>query len=840
MVLRTVADTIGTRLARVARRVPAKTAIIEGDRRVTFQELDDAASAIAARLSAAASGPGRVCLYFERKIGAIASMFGAARIGYPYVVLDAGDPLDRTRFIVGDCEPCALLTEHALLDRARAIACDRCPVIDIDEARDAHGFAAPDVAPDSSVYLWYTSGSTGKPKGVVQTHRNLLFFADSYARSLRIGDADRHSLLYTLSFNASAPDIFGGMLSGGATLCTYDIRGGGLPWLAGWLDRERVTVLHCVPTVFREVFDRLAEGRVLPHLRAVDLGGEAVFRTDVELFRRHTLANCILVNQLASTEAQVIAQHVVTHATPLADSAVVPVGRCLDGVRVEIRMENGRRARTGETGEMIVCSEHISRGYWRRPELEAAAFSCDVRDPAIRRFRSGDLGRIDADGNLHFLGRNGSRVKVRGQSVELTEVEGALSACDGVARAAVLTRTDAATDTCRLVAFVAMHAGANGDASAIRRELVTRVPAYMSPADFVFLDQLPLTATGKIDRGALSSMKSSAETRTGTIVPPGDAVEAEVAGIVAALLGAAEVGRDDDFFLLGGDSLRGVELQLRVRDAFGVHLGSLHDGATIARIAQVIREATAPAAAACELPVLFPLWRHGGATPLFLLHGRHGQAFVSPHFMHLIGDDQPVWAFQARGLDGVHAPHATVEDMAADYLAALRSVRPHGPYFLGSVCAGAYVASIIARALRDAGESVLPLLLLDPPDRLDDGGYLRISAERFAAKMKARRAAGGSTVAIENPASMKALLRVATAFEHALARHRPAPYDGPVYMLASAQRASGDGLARVFTGEVRRYEVGTTHRDALDPRNPMFAHHLLRCIEEIRAAAVMG
>lgn len=832
-------DTIGTRLARVAQRAPDKPAIVERHARVTYRALDERANAIAARLLASGvEAPGRTCLYFERKIPAIAAMFGAARAGYPYVVLDANDPADRTRFIVGDCEPCAVLTERTLVDRARTVAQDRCSVIAIEDVAPAIGFMAPAVAPDSIIYIWYTSGSTGQPKGVIQTHRNLLFFADSYARSLHISDADRHSLLYTLSFNASAPDIFGGMLSGGATLCTYDLRRDGLPWLADWLDRERVSLLHCVPTVFREVFERLAKGRVLPHLRVVDLGGEAVFRSDVELFKAHTLDSCILVNQLASTEAQVIAQHVVTHTTPMGDTSVVPVGRCLDGVRVDIRTGDGRLAGPGETGEMIVCSEFISRGYWRRPELAAIAFSHDPDDPLIRRYHSGDLGRVDEEGNLHFLGRGGGRVKIRGQSVELTEVEAALASCEAVARCAVLADTDASTDTTRLIAVLAMQANQKADATDIRRQLAARVPAYMLPAEVVFLDHLPLTATGKIDRGALKAMKTDCAVPARSSAPPCDAIEARVAEIVSELLGVPNVGRDDDFFLLGGDSLRGVELQLRVQDAFGVHLGSVHDGATIARIAQAIRDATTRPPATTELPVLVPLWRHGGATPLFLLHGRHGQAFVSPHFMHLLGDDQPVWAFQARGLDGLCEPHASVEDMAADYLAELRKVRPRGPYFLGSVCAGAYIAAIMARALRDAGETVLPLLLLDPPERLDEGGYLRIREEDFIAKMKARRAAGGSAIPLENPAYLRGLIRVAIAFEHALLRHRPRPYDGPVYMLVSRQRA--DGLARIFTGEARRYEVGESHREALDPRNPVFANHLLRCIEEIRIATAMA
>ena len=235
-----------------------------------------------------------------------------------------------------------------------------------------------------------------------------------------------------------------------------------------------------------------------------------------------------------------------------------------------------------------------------------------------------------------------------------------------------------------------------------------------------------------------------------------------------------------------------------------------------------------------------PLWRQGSAPPLFLVHGRHGQAFVSPHFMRLLGDDQPVWAIQARGLDGLQEPHATVEDMAADYLAEIRRQRPHGPYFLAALCAGAYVVTAMARALRDAGEEVLPLLLLDPPDRLLQGGYSQMTEERFAEKMKRRRALGGSVGPADDPAYMKALVRVATAFEQALARHHPLPYDGAVYMLCSRQRAGSydpAGWRKVFTGRLKRFEVGSTHADALDPRNPVFASYLLRCVGLIRESA---
>ena len=831
-------DTIGSRLAKTASRFPGRVALVERASIVNFRQLDSAATAIAHGILAAGDDrPGRVGLFFENKIPAIKSIFGAGRSGHAYVALDAGDPEERLRSILSDCEPVALLTEADLLDRARTIAPPGCTVVDVacvqtrDQARPL-----PDVSPEAPVYVCYTSGSTGRPKGAIQTHTNLLFFADAYAQALKIAEHDRLSLLYALSFNASNMDIFGGLLRG-AALCAYDMRREGIAELADWLDRERITLLHAVPTVFRELGKRLAPGRLLPHLRTIDLGGESVFASDVDLFRAHTLESCVFVNQLASTEVGLIAQHMVGHSSPRAPGSIIPAGRCPRGVRVEIRREDGSAAPAGETGEIVVCSPHVSPGYWQRRELDAAAFSVDPLKPEWRRYASGDFGYLDSGGDLHFLGRKGGRVKVRGHTVELMEIEAALSACAGVMKAAVLA-VEQQGDSARLVAYVVAQRDIDRDPRLMRRRLARHVPSYMLPSDFVFMDELPLTASGKIDRLALASIEPSSTGAARRIEAPHDDIERAVAGIFEQLLRLAPIGRDDDFFMLGGDSLLGVELQIRVRDATGSHISNLHEDATVAGIASAIRrDRAASPQQARAMPVLFPLWPHGSEHPLFLVHGRHGQAFVSPHFMRLLGNNQPVWVFQARGLDGLREPHRTVEEMAAEYLTEMRKQRPRGPYFLGALCAGAYIASAMARTLRDTGEAVLPLLLLDPPDRLVDGGYTQMTEESFIKKMTSRRALGRTAGPINDPEYMKAVLRVARAFDHAIARHKPQPYDGPVYMLSSRQRIQGTdhaALGEIFTGRLKRYEVGATHADALDPRNPAFASQLLRCIDLIR------
>jgi len=837
------AETIGGRLARVAASRPHRIALAGKGREVTYGALDAAATAIAQAIHAATGGrPGQVCLLFANKIPAVHAIFGAARAGHCYIPLDASDPEERLRVIAADSEPIAFLTEPALLERAKALAPPGCALIDVEHLEGRGAVTQPDVTPDSLAYLYYTSGSTGQPKGVSQTHRNLLFFVDAYSKTMGIEDRDRVSLLYSLSFSAANMDIYGALLNG-ATLCTYELRRDGIRPLANWLDHERVSVLHAVPTVFRELMASLPEGRRLPHLRAIDLGGEAVFGRDVDLFREHTAPQCILVNHLAATEASVVAQHVIDHGSTYATDAMIPVGRCPAGLRVQIRREDGTAAARNETGEIVVAGAHVSPGYWKRPELNAAAFDADPDHSGARRYFSGDFGYLDDDGNLNFLGRRGSRIKLRGHSVELNEVEAALAACNGVTKVAVLAAGgERASEAERLIAYLAMASEENRNPLEIRRQMAARVPAYMCPTGFVFLDALPLTASGKVDRQALAGLPQPDEAQP-AFEAPRDDTERTVAEIFGQLLKRERIGRGDDFFLLGGDSLAAVELQSMLAGALGASPTEFHEDATVAGIAARIRALSAtPASERRAMPVLKALWREGSAPPLFLVHGRHGQAFVSPHFMRLLGNEQPVWAFQARGLDGLSEPHPTIDAMAEEYLAELRKVRPHGPYFLGALCAGALVAAAMARSLSDAGETVLPLLLLDPPGRAPQGvGYFQLlGEERFLNKMKNRAAMGGIASPVDDPTYVDALKRTVTAFEHAIATHRPLPYEGAAYMLASRQRLAGFGsgyLSTIFTGRVERFEVAASHKQVLDPQNADFARHLAHCLDLIRSAA---
>jgi acyl-CoA synthetase (AMP-forming)/AMP-acid ligase II/thioesterase domain-containing protein len=834
-------ETLATRLASWAQRMPDQPALVDGAARLTWRALDERVTAIASRIVARANpSPGRVVLLLRERASAIASMLAVGRSGHALVMLDPADPEDRMRFVTADAEPFVLLTEAGMAERALALAPSGCTIVDVGEAHAHPVRPMPRVDGDSIAHVCYTSGSTGQAKGVCQSHANQLVFSDTYARNIGVGIGDRGSLLYSLAFAAGLGAVARAIASG-MTLCLYDVKRDGVAGLADWLDRERVTMLQTFPMVFREMVARIGAQRTFPHLRVLQLGGDSIFADDYAKFRSHTLPHCKLVHQLSSSEIGILAQNILRHdAMPPSPGTVIPVGRPIEGVRLEIRRDDGSLAEPGEDGEIVAISRHVSLGYWKRPELDARAFSPDPRDPRGRAYRSGDFGHIDGDGMLHFIGRVGSRVKIRGYTVDLAEVDAALVAWPDAAHAAVAAEADADDATLsRLIAYVEVREGARRDLQALMRFLCARLPRHMLPVEVRFLAALPRTPGGKLDRKRFAAEAVLAPQASGYSAPQ-DAIEEAVGRMFAGLLALERIGRDDDFFLVGGDSMMAADLQARIKDAFGVRVSGFHEDATVAGIAVSIRDALADTRPrARSMPMLVPLWRDGAATPLFMVHGRHGQAFVSAHFMRLLGDGQPVWAFQARGLDGESAPHATIEAMVDDYVAEVRSVRPNGPYFIGGLCVGCYIAAAMAQQLRTAGETVLPLLLLDPPNHVSARTQAHADPGHVAGKMRARRDAGRLHAPMEDPEFLAISVQTGAAFNEAIARYVPRPYDGPVYVLSSRHRMrTGESfdLRKVFTGRVKRYEVGQSHNDALDPRNPLFASTLKRCIGLIQDA----
>ena len=471
-----VEGSIGARFRRVAHRFPDRAAVREAQRVTTYAELSASAGRIARGLTERlAAEPGPVVLLCDAGASLFAAMLGALEAGRFYVPLDPGLPAARLAAILRTLDAAAVVAGEPWIDLARRLAVSEpvLPIAELDAGPPAPAPAAR-VLPDDLAYVLFTSGSTGVPKGVMQSHRNLLHNARKLATGLAIRADDRLTLLSSPSFGASVSSIYGALLTG-ACVCPYALAGDGLRRLPEFLSRERITILHSVPSVFR-CFSWTLDGREdLSALRVVKLGGEAVLASDFELYGNRFPRRCVFHVGLGATEMHVIRQWFADHDTPWPGAS--PLGHAVDETEVVLLDDAGRPAE--EEGEIAVVARTLAVGYWKDPGETAAAFLPVPGRPGVRMFRTGDLGRMLPDGCLLYVGRKGSRLKIRGHRVEVGEVEDVLLKVAGI-REAVVDAVGRA-ERPRLVAWIAREGGSLPSVEAIRAALSGALPAYMVP-----------------------------------------------------------------------------------------------------------------------------------------------------------------------------------------------------------------------------------------------------------------------------------------------------------------------------------------------------------------------
>jgi amino acid adenylation domain-containing protein len=588
-------DSIGARFLRQAERRPAAIAVRADGGPITYDALARAAGRVAAAIrDVTRDDRGPIGILIAHGAGALTAIVGTLVADRPYVPLDPLYPRDRLAFMVRDSGASAIVTDAAneALARDLAAGAQRPQVVTLDMLDDwpRGAGAAPAIDPDARAYILYTSGSTGQPKGVVQNHRNALFHVGSQTNNLRICEHDRVSLLTSLSFDASVTDLFGTLLNG-ATSVPIDVRRHGLAAARARLRNDGVTIYHSTPTLFRHLFEGLAEDDVFGSIRAIVLGGEKVTSRDLALARRHFAAACVLVNGYGATESSFALQHHFAADEP-ADGDVLSIGWPIDGVEIALLDDDGREQPA--EGEIGIRSRHVAVEYWNRPDLTAAAFLPPAGTGAPRTYRTGDIGRRLPDGRYVCLGRKDHQVKVRGHRVELAEIESAMRRTRAVRDVAVIAVDDDEMDGTRLVAFVVAVEGAPRDAASIRRALTDELPAFMIPAAFVFLDALPQTPTGKIDTRALvarAPQTSHANVNRDDTAPT--AIERSIAEAWHAVLGVdPAISRDLPFFEAGGHSLAMMRVHeiLCERLRVDVPLVRLYEFPTIRSLGRFLEE----------------------------------------------------------------------------------------------------------------------------------------------------------------------------------------------------------------------------------------------------------
>jgi amino acid adenylation domain-containing protein len=533
----------------------------------------------------------------------VTAILAVLKAGRCYVALDPTWPDARTQAVLVDaCAP-LLVADDGERARAAALA-PATPVLAMASAdADVPRLDLPRVSGTAPAVLLYTSGSTGRPKGVLHSHRNLLLEAQNYSNDARVVAADRLTLWHSCSASNSVRNFYTALCNG-AALCTHDVAREGTAGLAAWIGRERITIVHTLASTYRGLLETVTDDRDLASVRLVRIGGEPISGEDVRRFRRHFGPGCQILHSMGPTESFAICRMFLAPGAHEAD-ARVPVGFPPPGKTLVLLDEAGREVPPGEVGEIVVQSEYLALGYWRQPEQTAAVFRPDPAGGPARRYHTGDLGRLDAEGRLCHIGRRDFQVKIRGSRVEVTEVEGVLRALDGVAAAVVDGRGSDEREP-RLIAWVVPRAGAALTAAAVRRAVAERLPASMVPSAIVFLDALPMLSSGKVDRRGLPDPGRGRPLLDVPYQAPRTPIERRLADLWAQQLGLDAVGVHDGFLDLGGNSLLAGRLVTRVLAAFAVEVppSALLAATTVATMAEVVVQRyleQAGAAAAAEL-----------------------------------------------------------------------------------------------------------------------------------------------------------------------------------------------------------------------------------------------
>ena len=847
-----------------ASRSPDGVALLADDGQLTYRELAERSARLSRHLAALGIGPEKlVAVAVPRSAAVIVAILAVLRAGAAYLPVDPGYPADRIAYMLGDARPVLVLTEHGtaadlaarvprfaefhqiLLDDPDTAAevADRAagPVTDADRTRPLRAAQA--------AYVIYTSGSTGQPKGTVLTHGAMADRTRWLADVFGLTETDRILQFASTSFDVHVEETFPA-LTRGAGVLLFQGRSAELPELLPTPAYRSLTILDLPPLLIHELLAAGTSTAWPPALRLMIAGSDSLTSRTVEAWQGRFGDEVALMNVYGPTEATVTA----TAGAVLGDTGLTAsIGAPAQGTRAYVLDDALGLVPDGSPGELYLVG-NLARGYLRRPGLTSGRFvACPFGPPGERMYRTGDLVRWprDGSGGLEFLGRADHQIKLRGHRIEPGEIEAVLTGQPGVLDAVVALREDSPSSR-RLVGYVVARPGARLEPAELRAALSLVLPDYMLPAAVVVLDKLPLTANGKLDRGALPSAASPGGRR------PADPREEIICRLFAELLGLDSVPPDDSFFTLGGHSMLAARLARRLQAVFGVEipLPTLFDGPTAATLAERIG-ALDGASALRPLLVIRPGSR---LEPLFCFPPLWGLSWCYTGLSRHLAADRPLYGVQARGVFQDEPLPRSVTELVEDYLEQLRSVQPTGPYHLLGWSRGGNIAHEVAVRLQAQSEQVAFLAQLDTLPSEDRTGLdhaqrdalaTRIGLAELGEVVSWTRGPGdgevptvrqlvqtlresGSVLAFQSPRRMAAHVESTLNCERIFFNHRPGVFHGDVLFFQAARRQRDGGSPAAawrdyIKGHTTVVDVDCLHQEMMEP-GPVA--HIGRVVDE--------
>lgn len=563
---RSILDCFEEQVTRHAQRLAVKA----GDYELTYKLLDEVTNQIAQAILAD-FGPGEepVAAFLESSTSLALALIGILKAGKVYVPIEPSHPKERLISILEDIDARLIVTDDLQLPQAQRLNARNAKIINLHGLYPGISNERPElkIPAEALACVLYTSGSTGEPKGVMHTHRNVLHATMRYARSLNLRSQDKIIRPSSFALAGGLRAMLGALLYGAACVATEREA---FDQIKEMLVQEEATILHATPAVFRYFLGAVTRDETFPSLRLIYVAGDRLYKSDVEQYKQLFASDCELVHSLSLTEAGSIRHYFIDGPNQIIED-VVPVGYPVPDIEILILDEDGTPVEPGSVGEIAVRSSYLSPGYWRKPHLTKFFFVPDHKRMEKHIYLTGDLGRMLPDNCLLHFGRKDFQLKVRGYRINAEEVERALKDLPGIKETVVMVRTDRQNDE-RLVAYLVCQKAERPTITAARQHLSEKLPGYMIPSTFVFMDFFPLTANGKVDRSMLPKPGLSRPELDNRFVVPRTDTEDRLAQIWIDVLGIEPIGIYDDFFELGGHSLLAAQITSRLRQAIRVNL----------------------------------------------------------------------------------------------------------------------------------------------------------------------------------------------------------------------------------------------------------------------------
>lgn len=794
---------------------PDKVAVELGIQKLTYKQLNERANQVANYLISEGIKPDMmVGICIERSLEMIIGLLGILKAGAACVSLDSSFPLERLKFMIEDTNIPVLLSKKHLLDKLPKTN-TKILLMDTDADKifnENNHNPQTSVNPSNLAYVIFTSGSTGKPKGVLMMHKALTNLLYWQIREQNFEPGLRTLQFTTLSFDVAFQEIFSAWYSGGTLVMMKEDERQDLSKVLKILKEKNIQRLFLPFIALQELSELFFSSKdKFLNLKEVFTAGEQLQITPAIEHLFKNLKDFTFANHYGPSESHVVTSYL------LSDDIInwvklPPIGKPISNTQIYILDSYLKPVPVGVTGDLYIGGIGLARGYHNQPELTKEKFIDNFFDGDLseKLYKTGDLARYLFDGTIEYLGRSDSQIKLRGVRMELGEIESVLREYPGLKNVVVIAREFNPGDK-RLIAYIVPNDGSVQQSSELRKYLKSKLPEYMVPSDFIALDELPLTPTGKINQLALPLPESIKINKNENYAQPNDALELQLVRIWEKVIGIRPIGIKDNFFEVGGHSLLALRVFGYIEKLTGkkLALSVLFNSPTIEQLAKVIKD-----------DGWSPPWKSlvavkpgGSKLPFYCVPPAAGTALHYQPLIKYLSKDQPFYVLESIGLNGREEPQTKLEEMATHYVKEIQILQPEGPYLLGGRCFGGRVVFEMAQQLEKLGQKVALLAIFDtwPPFTAPPPNYIppNRNLEHFLTRSMHHLKTGQLRRVVYNYSSnnlRKYNWRVKNKLEYVFSNKKKKLFK---QIMAIHFKAQDKYVAKKYSGKITLIECGT-------------------------------